>query len=166
MNMEIIDIPNKVELKAIKHLYNSTSTDDARIALMCIKVEKETSQAANGMMISIIKTPDCLMEYAGKLIRFVKRPVFGMNIISIEDGIFPGTDKIAEGFVVNTRFGINAKLLVTLLKDLPSGTHIVIDFDSKNKPIKINTVSDSDFESSMIIMPIHMSYDSPSNLGE
>ena len=143
--MNIVNITDKDELKAIKHLYNSTSRDDARPSLMCINVGEETSEASDGFMMNTIKTPECLQEYTGKLINFVKRPVSGVNQVTIEDKKnFPKTDEITNGHETNARFGVNATLLVKLLKDLPKDTFIVFDIDTEAKPLKINTFERAD----------------------
>ncbi len=162
--MEVIKITDKLELKAVKHLYNTTSRDDTRPVLTAIKVEEELSESADGFMLNTVETPECLKPFAGKLIRFVKRPVGGINEVEIVEGTYPDTTAISGDLPDNKRaFVVNATMLVELLKDLPKSTFISIEPNPEDhdQPIRIHTAHDnrkSDntlVKSSMVIMPCH-----------
>ena len=173
--MNIVNIKDKTELKTIKHLFNHVSKDQARPVLTGIKIEQNICSAADGFRVTRVKTPDCLKEFAGKLIIFKKRPVSGVNeidFISLEERNYPDCNDFFETENYNQVIRLNASFLVESLKDLHKDTCITLqikqrkqqpDQDSNESssdsastfPLIITTYESAEIETSIIIMPMH-----------
>ena len=151
--MNVVKI-SKEEIKAVKHLYNATSRDESRPSLMAIQVNEDICNAASGFITATINTPECLKEYAGQLVSFNKRPVTGLNEITIEEGNYPDLSEVTKDLDHTVKFSVNATILVNLLKDLPKNTQVSFESVDLVTPIKVNTANYADIKSNMLIVPM------------
>ncbi len=140
-------------------MYNNASTDDSRPVLNAIQVTNTTSRSADGFRLVKVETPECLKQYAGKLVKFVKRPVMGLNELELVEGNFPECDPMFSHENHEISVSLNATLLINMLKDLPKDTCVSISLrkDSAGSfPVLFDTAARSELESNMVIMPMQL----------
>lgn len=159
-----INLMNKDDIKAARWLLLAASDDMQRPVLMGLKVDQDTTAAANGFVLHTGPTPNAFKDHADRIIRPVsdvtnpgcktrKLPLTPQSVdYELIDGTYPDYDQIIPQQAPTFRIALYQELLGNLATMPSDNGFIVLDMFTATIPMLVHSVKDGSSYKA-IIMP-------------